>query len=75
MNQTHLKDFLLKVWPGDYGSDCCLKSVEECLAHLGTDYLDLLLLYWPGARQDEVKITHQRVFGKHQQQQLFVVVD
>ena len=71
MHQTHLKDFLIKVWPGNYGSDCCLKSVEESLAHLGTEYLDLLLLHWPGARQDEVKLTHQTVFGKHQQQQPF----
>jgi len=44
-----------KVWPGNYGSDCCLKSVEESLAHLGTEYLDLLLLHWPGARQDEIE--------------------
>ena len=73
--QTHLKDFLFKVWPGNYGSDCCLKSVEESLAHLGTEHLDLLLLHWPGARQDEVKITHQTVFSKHQQQHLFVFVD
>ena len=64
----------MKVWPGNYGSDCCFKSVEESLAHLRTEYLDLLLLHWPGARQDEVKIIHQTVFGKHQYQ-LFVFVD
>jgi len=42
-----------KVWPGNYGS--CQKSVTESFELLGTSYLDLLLLHWPGAKRDEIE--------------------
>lgn len=36
-----------KVWIDNYGYDKCKKSVQESLAKLGTDYIDLMLLHQP----------------------------
>jgi len=44
-----------KVWPGNYGSGSCLESVTKSFELLGTDYLDLLLLHWPGASQEKIE--------------------
>jgi len=44
-----------KVWPGNYGSSSCMESVTKSFEFLGTNYLDLLLLHWPGAHQEEIE--------------------
>ena len=36
-----------KVWISNYGYDNCLRSVEQSLEALGTDYIDLMLLHQP----------------------------
>jgi 2,5-diketo-D-gluconate reductase B len=36
-----------KVWVANYSRDAFLASVDESLAKLKTDYVDLLLLHWP----------------------------
>jgi 2,5-diketo-D-gluconate reductase B len=36
-----------KVWVANYPCDAFLASVDESLAKLKTDYVDLLLLHWP----------------------------
>ncbi|MCZ7447129.1 aldo/keto reductase [Agrobacterium rhizogenes] len=36
-----------KVWVENYRHDAFIKSVEESLTKLKTDYVDLLLLHWP----------------------------
>ena len=36
-----------KVWVTNYAHDAFLASVDESLARLKTDYVDLLLLHWP----------------------------
>ncbi|MBP8936954.1 MAG: aldo/keto reductase [Agrobacterium sp.] len=36
-----------KVWVENYGHDAFIKSVDESLKKLKTDYVDLLLLHWP----------------------------
>lgn len=36
-----------KVWVDKYGHDALIASVDESLAKLKTDYVDLLLLHWP----------------------------
>ncbi len=36
-----------KVWVEHYGYDECLRSVEESMRKLGTDYIDLMLLHQP----------------------------
>ncbi|MDG4719145.1 MULTISPECIES: aldo/keto reductase [Thalassospira] len=43
------KDIFLttKVWVGNYRHDDFIASVDESLAKLRTDYVDLLLLHWP----------------------------
>lgn len=43
------KDIFLttKVWVSNYGHDAFIKSVDESLEKLKTDYVDLLLLHWP----------------------------
>ena len=49
------KDIFLvsKVWPGDLGRDLTLKSFEASLKSLRTDYLDMYLIHWPKARQND----------------------
>lgn len=37
-----------KVWPEEYRSGRFEASVDESLEKLGVDYVDLLLLHWPG---------------------------
>mmetsp|Transcript_29440 Transcript_29440/g.68800 ORF Transcript_29440/g.68800 Transcript_29440/m.68800 type:complete len:173 (-) Transcript_29440:543-1061(-) len=37
-----------KIGPGDQGYDKAIAACEESLRLLGTDYLDLLLIHWPG---------------------------
>jgi 2,5-diketo-D-gluconate reductase B len=43
------KDIFLttKVWVSNYRHDAFIKSVDESLEKLETDYVDLLLLHWP----------------------------
>ena len=43
------KDIFLttKVWVSNYRHDAFIKSVDESLEKLKTDYVDLLLLHWP----------------------------
>ena len=43
------KDIFLttKVWVSNYRHDAFVKSVDESLEKLKTDYVDLLLLHWP----------------------------
>ncbi|THK39622.1 aldo/keto reductase [Ensifer sp. MPMI2T] len=38
-----------KVWVDNYHHDAFLASVDESLKKLKTDYVDLLLLHWPGS--------------------------
>ncbi|HEY0296955.1 MAG TPA: aldo/keto reductase [Bordetella sp.] len=37
-----------KVWVDNYRAEDLLRSTQESLARLRTDYVDLLLLHWPG---------------------------
>ncbi|QCM10948.1 aldo/keto reductase [Agrobacterium tumefaciens] len=45
-----------KVWVENYKHDAFLASVDESLRKLKTDYVDLLLLHWPG---DAVSLAEQ----------------
>ncbi|GHB05737.1 aldo/keto reductase [Modicisalibacter luteus] len=38
-----------KVYPWNAGRDSAIAACESSLARLGTDYLDLYLLHWPGS--------------------------
>ena len=48
-----------KVWVETFSPDLFIPSVEESLGKLKTDYLDLLLLHWPGgsevSRADQIE--------------------
>ncbi len=37
-----------KVWPSDFAHDRVIRKTRESLKKLGTDYVDLLLMHWPG---------------------------
>jgi 2,5-diketo-D-gluconate reductase B len=37
-----------KVWPSDFGHDRVLRKTKESLMKLRTEYVDLLLMHWPG---------------------------
>ena len=37
-----------KVWPSDFAHDRVLRKTRESLEKLRTDYVDLLLMHWPG---------------------------
>lgn len=62
-----------KVWVDNYKHDAFIASVDESLAKLKTDYVDLLLLHWPneavslaeqiGALNDVVKAGKVRHIG------------
>ncbi|WP_445503316.1 aldo/keto reductase [Microvirga sp. G4-2] len=45
-----------KVWVANYKHDAFIKSVDESLKKLKTDYVDLLLLHWPN---DAVSLAEQ----------------
>ncbi|CAM9549324.1 unnamed protein product [Ectocarpus fasciculatus] len=46
------KDIVLtsKVHPGNHGYEQTMRSIENSLADLQTDYIDLLLIHWPGTK-------------------------
>ena len=37
-----------KVWPSDFAHDLVISKTRESLKKLRTDYVDLLLMHWPG---------------------------
>ena|SRR5829696_2109439 len=37
-----------KVWPSDFAHDRVIRKTRESLKKLRTDYIDLLLMHWPG---------------------------
>jgi diketogulonate reductase-like aldo/keto reductase len=37
-----------KLWNSDHGYESTLKAFEQSLLKLGTDYVDLYLIHWPG---------------------------
>ena len=37
-----------KVWPSDFAHERVIRKTHESLEKLGTDYVDLLLMHWPG---------------------------
>jgi 2,5-diketo-D-gluconate reductase B len=37
-----------KVWPSDFAHDRVIRKTRESLKKLSTDYVDLLLMHWPG---------------------------
>ena len=37
-----------KIWPSDFAHDRVISKTHESLKKLGTDYVDLLLMHWPG---------------------------
>lgn len=38
-----------KIAPGDQGEEAAYRAAVASLAKLGVDYVDLLLIHWPGA--------------------------
>lgn len=41
-----------KVWNRDQGYENTLKAFDESLKKLGTDYVDLYLIHWPGPKKE-----------------------
>lgn len=41
---------MTKVWRSSHGYERTLKAVNESMRKLGVDYLDLLLVHWPGCK-------------------------
>eukprot|EP01060_Flectonema_neradi_P016185 TRINITY_DN22770_c0_g1_i1.p1 TRINITY_DN22770_c0_g1~~TRINITY_DN22770_c0_g1_i1.p1 ORF type:complete len:324 (+),score=68.56 TRINITY_DN22770_c0_g1_i1:48-974(+) len=39
-----------KVWRSSHGYDRTSKSIKQSLRKLGVDYIDLVLIHWPGAK-------------------------
>ncbi|MGH3087309.1 MAG: aldo/keto reductase [Rubrobacteraceae bacterium] len=37
-----------KIWPDDFSRDDVPRATDDSLKKLGTDYVDLLLMHWPG---------------------------
>lgn len=57
LNQAGLKreDFKVatKVWPSSFDTDNCKRSLDESLADLDLDYIDIILLHWYGKDFDK----------------------
>jgi 2,5-diketo-D-gluconate reductase B len=47
LNCSSFWTFVTKVWPSDFSRDDVLRSTNESLKKLGTDYVNLLLMHWP----------------------------
>jgi 2,5-diketo-D-gluconate reductase A len=41
-----------KIWNDDQGFDRSLKAIDESLARLNIDYIDMLLIHWPKPQQN-----------------------
>lgn len=39
-----------KIWKDDHGYDRALKAIDESLARLNIDYIDMLLIHWPSPK-------------------------
>lgn len=48
-----------KVWNSQQGYDTTLTALEESLARLGLDYVDLYLIHWPAPRQNRYIETYR----------------
>ena len=55
-----------KIWKDDHGHDRALKAINESLARLDIDYIDLLLIHWPSPAQNKFVETWE-AFQKAQQ--------
>jgi 2,5-diketo-D-gluconate reductase A len=42
-----------KIWHDHHGYDSALKAIDESLARLNIDYVDMLLIHWPAPAQDK----------------------
>lgn len=42
-----------KIWHDHHGYDSALKAIDESLARLDIDYVDMLLIHWPAPAQDK----------------------
>jgi 2,5-diketo-D-gluconate reductase A len=42
-----------KIWHDHHGYDAALKAIDESLARLDIDYVDMLLIHWPAPAQDK----------------------
>lgn len=42
-----------KIWHDHHGYDSALKAIDDSLARLDIDYIDMLLIHWPAPAQDK----------------------
>lgn len=42
-----------KIWHDHHGYDSALKAIDESLARLDIDYVDMVLIHWPAPAQDK----------------------
>ena len=42
-----------KIWKDDHGYDRALEAIDESLARLNVDYIDMLLIHWPSPKLDK----------------------
>ena len=51
-----------KLAPKDQGAEAARRAIQESLAKLNTDYLDLYLIHWPGVQKVDPKDAQNREF-------------
>ncbi|NLJ40818.1 MAG: aldo/keto reductase [Clostridiales bacterium] len=59
-----------KLWNTDHGYESTIKSCEQSLRLLNTDYIDLYLIHWPGLNRDDRMATWEAFLKLRDQQKV-----
>lgn len=59
-----------KLWNADHGFDSTLRACEQSLKRLGTDYIDLYLIHWPGLNRDDRLATWEALLKLKERQKI-----
>lgn len=53
-----------KLWNDDHGFEAALKAFEASLGRLGLDYVDLYLVHWPNALQNDTWRAFEQIYAE-----------
>lgn len=59
-----------KLWNAEHGFDSTLRACEQSLKRLGTDYIDLYLIHWPGLNKHDRLATWEAMLRLKERQKI-----